>query len=139
MASKGNIFAKGHLTLLLWKLNFTILPFVCAFWLVMTFLLTFLSFEDIVIMQLWQSCTEWITETCSKIYNIKNINNEPVLTHERIFQLNRHHQTHLIPVQEPAELLVDMVKWNYCLHETGMQNKGVASNEPSLKLIRNLC
>ena len=59
-----------------------------------------------------------------------------MLTHERISQLNRHHQTHLIPVQEPAELLVDMAKWNYCLHETEMQNKGVASNEPSLKLIR---
>ena len=59
-----------------------------------------------------------------------------MLTHERIFQLNRHRQTRLIPVQEPAELLVDMVKWNYCLHETEMQNKGVASNEPSLKLIR---
>ena len=106
-----------------------LLHFVSAFWLVMTFLLTFLSFEDIVI----------ITETCSKISNIKNINNEPVLTHEQIFQLNRHHQTHLIPLQEPAELLVDMVKWNYCLHETEMQNKGVASNKPSLKLIRNLC
>ena len=51
---KREQFCQGTLIPFIAKIGFYhFLHFVYAFWLVMTFLLTFLSFEDIVIMQLW--------------------------------------------------------------------------------------